>query len=230
MASELGLRLKASRTEKGLSLRSVAAEIGVSAALISQIELGHTQPSVSTLYALVNFFGISLDQVMGLPMVAASSPAELAAAMFAAATQTTVLTHNAGPPTDSEQSELSRPSVNSAPAGPLRHQSAGDRPTLKIGNGVRWELVASAPGSSAEAVLVTYEPGASSSTDGSLMTHSGNEDAFLLAGELTLELTDSVVVLRAGDSFSFDSAKPHRFHNAGADPASGIWLKVSGEV
>ena len=117
-----------------------------------------------------------------------------------------------------------------ASAAPLRRQSDGDRPTLEIGNGVRWELVASAPGSSAEAVLVTYEPGASSSSDGSLMTHAGHEDAYLVAGELTLELTESVVVLRAGDSFGFDSATPHRFLNAATVAASGIWLKVRGEV
>jgi transcriptional regulator with XRE-family HTH domain len=206
MASELGSRLKASRTGKGLSLRSVAAEIGVSAALISQIELGHTQPSVSTLYALVNFLGISLDQVMGLP--AATQPVPVPA-------------HHAPHPTGAPDAETARP---------LRHHSPGDRPTLEIGNGVRWELVASAPGSSAEAVLVTYEPGASSSSDGSLMTHAGTEDAYLVAGELTLELEDSVVMLRAGDSFGFDSARPHRFRNTGTAPASGIWLKARGEA
>lgn len=212
MASELGLRLKASRTEKGLSLRSVAAEIGVSAALISQIELGHTQPSVSTLYALVTFFGISLDQVMGLP---ASAPPSTAAEAPAPAS---LPAEGTGPP------------GGAAPAGLLHHRSPGDRPALKIGNGVRWELVASAPDSFAEAVLVTYEPGASSSSDGSLMTHPGNEDAYLVAGELTLELEDSVVVIRAGDSFSFDSARPHRFQNTGPAPASGIWLKARGEA
>lgn len=208
MAADLGLRLKASRTERGLSLRTVAGEIGVSAALISQIELGHTQPSVSTLYALVNFFGISLDQVMGLPPQTAS---QLAAVDAAAAMPLASRDSGAG-------------------AGPVRRQARRDRPALEIGNGVRWELVASTPGSSAEAVLVTYEPGASSSSDGSLMTHAGHEDAYLVAGELTLDLQESVVVLRAGDSFGFDSARPHRFRNAGTVAASGIWLKARGEV
>ncbi|MES2095072.1 MAG: cupin domain-containing protein [Actinomycetota bacterium] len=193
MASTLGSRLKAARTDRGASLREVAAGIGVSAALISQIELGHTQPSVSTLYSLVTFFGISLDRVMGI------GPERLTPA-------------------------------TAAPLSPSAHLAVAARPTLAMGNGVRWELVASTPGNSAEAVLVTYEPGASSSSDGSLMTHSGREDAYLVAGELTLKLDESVAVIRVGDSFSFDSARPHRFFNAGDHPACGIWLKVKGEV
>lgn len=202
MTPPFGAILKAARAERGMSLRNVAAAIGVSAALISQIELGHTQPSVSTLYALVTFFDISLDEVMGL------SPAGTRGADPAVSTVRAVSPH--GPP--------------------LRHLSADDRPSVTMGNGVRWELVASAPGSSAEVVLVTYDPGASSSSDGSLMTHPGTEDAYLLCGALSLELEESVVQLRAGDSFSFDSACPHRFRNAGHVPATGIWLKLSGRA
>lgn len=202
MTPPLGAILKAARAKRGMSLRKVAAAIGVSAALISQIELGHTQPSVSTLYALVTFFDISLDEVMGL------SPAGTTVADAAASAVRAASPHDP----------------------PLRHLSADDRPSLTMGNGVRWELVASAPGSSAEAVLVTYEPGASSSSDGSLMTHPGNEDAYLLSGVLSLELEESLVELRAEDSFSFDSTRPHRFRNAGDVPATGIWLKLSGGV
>jgi transcriptional regulator with XRE-family HTH domain len=199
MTDTLGATLKAARGDRGLSLRAVAAQIGVSAALISQIELGHTRPSVSTLYSLVAFFGISLDEVMGLSPSAAGT---------------------ASPTPVTASPDVSR----------FRRLSAGDRPSLRMGNGVRWELVASAPGSSAEAVLVTYEPGASSSSDGALMTHPGNEDAYLLSGELSLELEDQAFVLGAGDSFSFDSTRPHRFRNAGLVPATGIWLKLSGAV
>lgn len=51
--------------DKGLSLRSVASALGVSPSLISQVETGKTQPSVSTLYALVNHLGISFDDLLG---------------------------------------------------------------------------------------------------------------------------------------------------------------------
>jgi transcriptional regulator with XRE-family HTH domain len=64
---DIGPRLLAARREKGLTVRALAADIGVSGALISQIELGRTQPSVTTLYALVSRLGVSLDWLIGLP-------------------------------------------------------------------------------------------------------------------------------------------------------------------
>lgn len=51
--SHLGSRLRAQRERIGLSLREVARRIDVSPSLISQIERGKVNPSVSTLYALV---------------------------------------------------------------------------------------------------------------------------------------------------------------------------------
>ena len=62
-ADSVGARLREARTEKRLSLRSVAAALGVSASLISQVETGKTQPSVATLYALATHLGLSLDDL-----------------------------------------------------------------------------------------------------------------------------------------------------------------------
>lgn len=47
-------------------MRELARQIGVTAGLISQIETGRTQPSVATLYLLVDRLGISLDWLLGL--------------------------------------------------------------------------------------------------------------------------------------------------------------------
>ena len=65
MQFDLGSELRRVRESKKLSLRAVASAVGVSASLLSQVETGKTQPSVSTLYALVNHLGISLDALMG---------------------------------------------------------------------------------------------------------------------------------------------------------------------
>jgi len=48
-----------------MSLRTVAAEAGISASLLSQVENGRTQPSVGTLYSIVTFLGISIDELLG---------------------------------------------------------------------------------------------------------------------------------------------------------------------
>jgi transcriptional regulator with XRE-family HTH domain/uncharacterized cupin superfamily protein len=65
MAGELGDRIRAARTARGLSLRATAAQAEISPSLLSQVETGKVQPSVSTLYAIVSCLGLSLDDVMG---------------------------------------------------------------------------------------------------------------------------------------------------------------------
>lgn len=65
MTAELGDRIRAARTARGLSLRATAAEAAISPSLLSQVETGKVQPSVSTLYAIVSCLGLSLDEVLG---------------------------------------------------------------------------------------------------------------------------------------------------------------------
>src|SRR5437879_1148370 len=59
----LGDRLRAARQRKGLSLRELASRVGVSASLLSQLENGKSQASVTTLHALVTALDITLDQL-----------------------------------------------------------------------------------------------------------------------------------------------------------------------
>jgi len=61
---EIGERLRARRHELGLSLRTLAERLGVSPSLISQIERGRANPSVSTLYSIVAELDISLDELL----------------------------------------------------------------------------------------------------------------------------------------------------------------------
>jgi transcriptional regulator with XRE-family HTH domain len=61
---QIGDQLRARRHELGLSLRELAERLGVSASLISQIERGRANPSVSTLYALVAELDVSLDDLL----------------------------------------------------------------------------------------------------------------------------------------------------------------------
>ena len=61
---EIGEHLRARRHELGLSLRDLADRLGVSPSLISQIERGRANPSVSTLYQLVGELDVSLDELL----------------------------------------------------------------------------------------------------------------------------------------------------------------------
>ncbi|MFI9630862.1 helix-turn-helix domain-containing protein [Streptomyces sp. NPDC052042] len=55
----MGDQLRTLRTEAGLSLRDLAAQTGLSASLLSQVERGVREPSLKTLRALSTVFGPS---------------------------------------------------------------------------------------------------------------------------------------------------------------------------
>jgi transcriptional regulator with XRE-family HTH domain/quercetin dioxygenase-like cupin family protein len=60
---QLGAQVRAERQRRALSVRELARRIGVSASLISQVETGRAQPSVTTLMALVTELELSLDSL-----------------------------------------------------------------------------------------------------------------------------------------------------------------------
>jgi transcriptional regulator with XRE-family HTH domain len=188
MPEGLGTRLRQARQERGLSLRSLASALGVSASLVSQVEMGKTQPSVATLYAMANHLGVSLDGLVGRD------------------THADLLVIN-GP----------------SPSGGAV-QRGSDNPAIEMENGVRWERLASESGGPADPILVTYEPGGSSSIEGKLMRHVGIEYAYILEGELVLQLEFDTITVSAGDSLCFDSERPHMYSNHGSVRARGIWF------
>jgi uncharacterized cupin superfamily protein len=58
------------------------------------------------------------------------------------------------------------------------------------------------------------------------MRHSGVEYAYILEGEITLQLDFDTHVLHPGDSLQFDSVRPHLYSNNGTTVARGIWFVV----
>jgi transcriptional regulator with XRE-family HTH domain len=59
----LGARLRELRTSTGVSLRALAAKLGISPSAVSQIERGVMRPSVSRLIAYVGAIGVPLSAV-----------------------------------------------------------------------------------------------------------------------------------------------------------------------
>lgn len=60
----MGERLRQARQARDLSLRDLSQRLGVSASLISQVETGRANPSVSTLYAIAAELDVSLDELL----------------------------------------------------------------------------------------------------------------------------------------------------------------------
>ncbi|GAA4062503.1 HTH-type transcriptional regulator PuuR [Agromyces sp. NDB4Y10] len=200
MQLDVGSELRRVRESRKLSLRNVASAVGVSASLLSQVETGKTQPSVSTLYALVNYLGISLDGLMGTSR-AGVPPLGTANA-----------TSDGGP----AGSRLSDGVV----------QRREDNPVIEMENGVTWERLAVGESTVADPLIVTYEPSASSSMEGKMMRHAGLEYGVLLEGRLTLRIDFDTYDLEPGDSFCFDSGRPHLYVNQSDQPARGIWFVI----
>ncbi len=186
MKSELGRELRAAREQQNQSLRAVATAIGISPSLLSQVETGKVLPSVSTLFSLVTYLGVSIDDLLG----------------------------NTAPP--------SAPSAGATRTTPVQRRE--DNPLIEMENGVIWERLAAVGPHGVDPLVVTYAPGASSSVEGRMMRHSGFEYGYLIEGELTMMLDFDRYVLRAGDSFSFESMRPHLYRNETTAPAKGLWF------
>ncbi|MER3388794.1 MAG: helix-turn-helix domain-containing protein [Microcella sp.] len=200
MQLDIGQELRRAREERKLSLRAVAGAVGVSASLLSQVETGKTHPSVSTLYALVNYLGVSLDGLLGHP-TAAASPLGLDSR-----------------PGDSSTSEGRR--------SDSVVQRREDNPVIEMENGVTWERLAVGDSAVADPLIVTYAPSGSSSVEGKMMRHAALEYGVILEGRLTLRIDFETYELAPGDSFCFDANRPHLYTNQTDAPARGIWFVI----
>jgi transcriptional regulator with XRE-family HTH domain len=192
---QIGERIRAERARRGISLRGLARSVGLSASLVSQIETGKCQPSVSTLYAITTALGVSVHDVFGEPGGADPMEANTVAAAAVAA--------------DTVASVVACP---------------GDREVLQLESGVTWERLGHVPGSDVDFLLVCYPPGGCSAPAGRLMRHPGTEYGYLIHGELVVTLGSRVWRLAPGDAVSFRSATPHSYRNEGAIDAVGVWF------
>lgn len=62
----LNKNLKVLRKEKGISLEELAEKIGVSRQAVSKWESGDTTPDIYNCMSLANFFGITIDELVGI--------------------------------------------------------------------------------------------------------------------------------------------------------------------
>jgi transcriptional regulator with XRE-family HTH domain len=192
----MGDRLRRARIARGLTLRTMAKRLGVSPSLISQVETGRAKPSVSTLYALANELGISLDEL--LFMDAPSTPA------------------GAADPAPLDLLDLQLPEV------PVQREVG--RVSIRLGSGVVWERLTTESLQNVDFLFVTYEVGGASSPADAFQRHKGQEFGYVLSGALRLNIGFDEHLLGPGDSITFDSSTPHRLSNAGDTPVTAVWF------
>ena len=59
-------KLKAARIKNGFTQREAAEEIGIKQPTLAGYETGRTQPDIETLGKLAEFYGVSVDWLMGV--------------------------------------------------------------------------------------------------------------------------------------------------------------------
>jgi transcriptional regulator with XRE-family HTH domain len=213
----IGERLREARVRRGLSVRGLARDIGVSASLISQVETEKSKPSVSTLYAITTALGISIEDLFDVNGLAGQGRSAIPASDSASAAA--VLVDSVGVHT-ARQRVLAQNRQDRV--GPVVQPD--ERDILTLDSGVIWERLGQVPGVHVDFLRITYQPGGTSSSSGELMRHSGTEYGYVLRGELILTLGFGEHRLQPADAVSFDSTTPHGYRNDGSEPAVGIWF------
>ena len=103
-----------------------------------------------------------------------------------------------------------------------RQVQPAQRKVLEAGPGVRMELLAWG-NTVMEPHLFRVAPQAGS---GESYTHAGEEFLYILRGQLAITLEKEQFRLKAGDSFYFESARPHHWKNPGRTETWVLWVNT----
>ena len=112
----------------------------------------------------------------------------------------------------------------SAGRSPLVHP--GERQSIELASGVRWEELTADTEEGVDFLHATYEVGGASTPDESLMRHHGREYGYIISGQLGIQIGFQEYRLDPGDSIAFDSTEPHRLYNRGDVPVHAVWFVV----
>ena len=70
------MRIKELRKLKGVTLKAMGEELGLSSQVVSRYELEQTEPDFETLIHIADYFGVSVDYLLGRSNSPGYSPAE----------------------------------------------------------------------------------------------------------------------------------------------------------
>ena len=110
-------------------------------------------------------------------------------------------------------------------ASPVLH--AGQRKTIGLADGVRWERLTPTPDKDVEFLLVVYDVGAESCAKDAMIRHGGKEYAYMIRGRLGIKIGFEELELSPGDSIAFDAQMPHRLWTIGREPAEALWVVLN---
>jgi transcriptional regulator with XRE-family HTH domain len=113
------------------------------------------------------------------------------------------------------------------PAASTPVQPRQTRTAITLAGGVRWERLTPAPDHEVDFVYVVYPVGSESCPPDALSQHGGKEYGYVISGKLGVQIGFDEYALRAGDSISFESHRPHRLWAIGTEPAVAVWTVLN---
>jgi transcriptional regulator with XRE-family HTH domain len=197
----VGGQVAAYRKERHLKVSELARAVGVSPSLISQIERGQSQPSVSTLFALAEALNVPVD------------------AFFAKGADENGTT-KPGPHAASSSESAAAGATPESGAGTRYVVRRDGRAVIDIEGGVHWERLTPETLPDVEFLELVYAPGAESHSE--LYRHPGSEMVLVLSGRLDIFVGFERYELHVGDSIHFPSTFPHRYINPGEVEARAV--------
>jgi mannose-6-phosphate isomerase-like protein (cupin superfamily) len=174
--------------------------------MLSQIETGKSEPSISTLFTIVSELSLPVNEIVFDPSQASGAER---AAMLAI--------DNHEPPPRSKV----RLAGNGAGVSPV--QLPHNRRSIQLESGVVWDRLTAQPDHDVDFLILRYPPGSESTPPEALMRHNGREYGYVLSGRMTVTLGFDEYELGPGSSISFDCTQPHRLSNQGNEPVEAVW-------
>jgi transcriptional regulator with XRE-family HTH domain len=208
LLSDLGSRLRRAREDQNIGLRELARRLGVSPALISQIETGKSEPSISTLFSIVSELNLPVNEIVF---------DSFETARHARQDQVSGADEDKRSPTRVRLS-------GEHPQSPV--QAPETRRSILLDSGVGWDRLTAQADHDVDFLYLRYPPGSESTAPDSLMRHNGREYGYIVRGELTVTLGFDEYVIGPGYTISFDCTLPHRLSNRGSEPVEAVWIVI----
>ncbi|MFP1643302.1 cupin domain-containing protein [Pontitalea aquivivens] len=95
--------------------------------------------------------------------------------------------------------------------GELRDLTSRLYSTFEAQGRITLQQVGDARAHNLQILYERYEPGAD--TGETMLEHVASEGGIVIAGELEISVGEQTAILKAGDSYLFNSTQPHRFRN-----------------
>ncbi|WP_204985794.1 helix-turn-helix domain-containing protein [Microvirga pakistanensis] len=96
-----------------------------------------------------------------------------------------------------------------------------NRPVIELG-ALRKELLTPTDQRNMQIMIIHIEPGGESG--GRALSYPAEKGGLVMSGNVILNVDDQAVALEPGDSFVFDSVRPHSLRNVSAEPAEVLWI------